>query len=185
MKIKVLLMSITALISACFGDIKGEQYDTEQPKLELSAYFDGPIKAWGIIQDRSGNITTRFDVEIIGQWQGDQGILDETFRFYDGKVQTRRWEITKIDGLNYVGTAGDIIGEAKGKAHGNAVYWTYTMDVPVDDTHYRLKFDDWMWLMNDDVLINRSYMKKFGITVAELTIFMQKQSNEPSNPSNP
>ena len=29
--------------------------------------------------------------------------------------------------------------------------------------------------MNDGVLINRSYLKKFGLTVAELTIFMQKQ----------
>jgi hypothetical protein len=29
--------------------------------------------------------------------------------------------------------------------------------------------------MNDGVLINRSYLKKFGITVTKLTIFMQKQ----------
>jgi len=48
--------------------------------------------------------------------------------------------------------------------------------VPVDDKSYRLKFDDWMWAMDDgNVVINRSYLKKFGITVAEITIFMQKQ----------
>ncbi len=53
--------------------------------------------------------------------------------------------------------------------------WNYVMDLPVDDTTYRIRFDDWMWVMNDGVLINRSYLKKFGITVSELTIFMQKQ----------
>ena len=54
------------------------------------------------------------------------------------------------------------------------------MDVPVGDTSYRLNFDDWMWAMNDGVIINRSYMKKFGFRVAELTIFMQKQPYDPS-----
>ena len=49
------------------------------------------------------------------------------------------------------------------------------MDVPVGDSTYRLRFDDWMWLMHDGVLMNRSYMKKYGITVAEVTIFMKKQ----------
>lgn len=29
--------------------------------------------------------------------------------------------------------------------------------------------------MRDGVVMNRSYLKKFGITVAEVTIFMQKQ----------
>jgi hypothetical protein len=49
------------------------------------------------------------------------------------------------------------------------------MDLEVGDKTYRIKLDDWMWQMNDGVLINRSYLKKFGITVAELTLFMQKQ----------
>ena len=53
--------------------------------------------------------------------------------------------------------------------------WAYQMDLDVGDNTYRITFDDWMFLMNDGVLINRSYLKKFGITVAELTLFMQKQ----------
>jgi len=53
--------------------------------------------------------------------------------------------------------------------------WAYRMDLPVGDKTYRITFDDFMFLMNDGVLINRSYLKKFGFTVAELTLFMQKQ----------
>ena len=66
---------------------------------------------------------------------------------------------------------------AVGNTKGSAARWGYIMDLPVDNTTYRIHFDDWMWIMNDGVLINRSYLKKFGLTVAELTIFMQKQKS--------
>ena len=49
------------------------------------------------------------------------------------------------------------------------------MNVPVGNTNYLIRFDDWMWQMNNGVMINRSYLKKFGFTVAELTLFMQKE----------
>ncbi|MFT5760687.1 MAG: hypothetical protein ACI9LM_005474, partial [Alteromonadaceae bacterium] len=62
-----------------------------------------------------------------------------------------------------------------GKLEGSAMQWAYQMDLPVGDSTYRITFDDWMFLMNDGVLVNRSYLKKFGITMAELTLFMQKQ----------
>ncbi len=52
------------------------------------------------------------------------------------------------------------------------------MDIIVDNSTYKVRFDDWMWQMNDGIIINRSYIKKFGITVAELTLFMKKLDNE-------
>ena len=171
-----ILMSVFSFLSACMGGIDGSKYVDQTPRFQLEEYFNGRIKAWGIIQDRSGNIITRFDVEMEGKWDGNKGVLDEVFTYYGtGEVQNRIWEITKIDDNHYEGKAGDIIGKAKGTAYGNAIRWNYEMDVPVDDTSYRMTFDDWIWAMNDGVVINRSYLKKFGITFAELTIFMQKQ----------
>ena len=112
---------------------------------------------------------------MVGSWNGDIGKLEETFHYYDGEKQSRTWTIKKISDSQYEGTAGDILDKAEGTASGSAVNWHYAMDLPVGDKSYKVKFDDWMWQMNDGVLINRSYIKKFGITVAELTIFMQKQ----------
>ena len=112
---------------------------------------------------------------MVGVWKDNIGTLKEDFLYYNGKKQQRTWVITKnVDG-SYDGTAGDILDKAEGFQNGSAMNWRYRMDVPVDDKTYRLTFDDWMWQMNDGVVINRSYMKKFGITVAELTLFMQKQ----------
>ena len=170
----LILTGVTLMLSGCKGNSL-DYYQETEPKADIKAYFNGPIKAWGIVQDWRGRVTTRFDVTMVGSWEGDEGTLEEDFVFYDGKTQKRIWKIKKLADGSYEGTAGDIIGKATGGVKGSAVQWAYSMDVPVDDTTYRLKFDDWMWQMNDGVLINRSYMKKFGITVAELTLFMQKQ----------
>jgi hypothetical protein len=50
------------------------------------------------------------------------------------------------------------------------------MDLQVGDSNYKIAFDDRMFLMNDGVIVNRAFMKKFGLKVGELTVFMQKQN---------
>lgn len=170
----VLLMSVLTFLSACAGPTL-DHYKGSEPPLELKEYFTGPIKAWGLVQDRRGHVTRRFDVTMVGTWEGDVGTLEEDFMYYDGETQKRIWTIKKIADGQYEGTAGDILDKASGKVEGGAMQWAYQMDLDVGDNTYRITFDDWMFLMNDGVLINRSYLKKFGITVAELTLFMQKQ----------
>ena len=165
------------MLSACLSsDI--HHYRDSKPELDIKAYFDGHIKAWGVVQDWRGRVVSRFDVNIIGEWDGANGTLTEDFVYYDeaGSTQRRIWSIEQLEDGTYRGTAGDILGEASGKQAGSAVNWAYVMDVPVGDTSHRLKFDDWMWLMNDEVLINRSYLRKFGLKVAEVTIFMKKET---------
>ena len=169
-----ILMGLTMLLSACAG-ISVQHYADTKPPLDLKEYFNGPIKAWGIVQDRSGKVTRRFDVDMVGTWEGDTGTLKEHFRYYDGKTQERIWTIKKIADGQYEGTASDILDKATGEVSGSAMRWAYKMDLPVGDKVYRITFDDWMFNMNDGALINRSYLKKFGITVGELTLFMQKQ----------
>lgn len=169
-------MSLLKFLSACVSGPTLNYYRGSQMTFDLQEYFTGQIKAWGFVQDRKGHVTQRFDVIMNGAWEGDNGVLKEQFRYYDGETQERTWTIKKISDNQYEGTAGDVLDRATGVIEGGAMRWAYQMDLPVGDTTYRLTFDDWMFLMNDDVLINRSYLKKFGITVAELTLFMQKQS---------
>jgi hypothetical protein len=153
---------------------KLETYAANKPKFDIQEYFNGEIKAWGVVQDWRGRITTRFDVDMYGVWKGDRGVLNERFTYYNGDRQNRVWKIKKLNDHEYQGTADDIVGIAQGEQKGNAVNWHYAMQLPVNDKTYHFKFDDWMWQLNDGIVINRSYIKKFGITVAELTLFMQK-----------
>jgi hypothetical protein len=176
MKIFKIMATIGALImlSSCAGH-NLEYYKDTTPRVDIKEYFNGPIKAWGMVQDWRGRVVRRFDIDLVGEWNGDVGTLTENFVYYDGEKQQRVWTIRKLADGTYEGTASDIIDRATGNTEGSAVRWNYVMDLPVKDTTYHIRFDDWMWLMNDGVLINRSYLKKFGITVSELTIFMQKQ----------
>ena len=149
-------------------------YEGTKPEVDLQQYFNGEIKAWGLIQDWRGRVTARFDVDMVGTWDGNTGTLVETFRYYSGRVDKRSWKITKHEDGTYTGVADDIIGTANGRQVGSALAWQYSMDIVVDDKKIAVKLDDWMWQMNDGILINRSYIKKFGLTVAQLTLFMQK-----------
>ena len=162
------------MLSSC-GSNKLAFYSGTGPKADIKEYFNGPIKAWGIVQDWRGRVVRRFDITMVGTWDGDTGTLTEKFDYYDGEQQERIWTIKKLKDGTYEGTASDIIDKATGNSSGSATRWNYVMDLPVDETTYRINFDDWMWIMNDGVLINRSYLKKFGFTVSELSIFMQKQ----------
>lgn len=171
----VFIMGLSTLMMGCSAGGNIADYTATEPALDVQGYFTGPIKAWGIVQDRSGNVRRRFSIDMVGEWNGDTGTLTEDFIYYDGETQQRIWTIKRIADNQYEGTASDIIGTATGTSNGNAVQWNYVMDLEVGGSTYRMSFDDWMFMMKDGVLINRSYIKKFGITMAELTLFMQKQ----------
>ncbi len=175
---KILCVLTTLLSLSGCGGIQGEKYRHETPSFDLKSYFEGPIKGWGIVQNRKGDVVMRFDVDMHGSWKGNEGTLVEDFVYYDGKKQQRIWHITDLGNGKYTGRADDILNIAQGTNFGNAGQWQYVMDVPVGDKSYRMAFNDWMWQMNDGVLMNRSYMKKFNLTMAEITIFMQKQDSK-------
>jgi hypothetical protein len=161
------------MLSGCTNKL--DAYQGTKPEIDIKEYFNGDVKAWGIVQDWKGVVTTRFDIDMHGSWEGNKGKLEEDFTYYDGKKQQRTWYITKKEDGTYEGTASDVPDKAVGNHQGSAINWRYSLEVPVDGKTYVLNMDDWMWQMNDGVLINRTAMKKFGLTVAELTIFMQKQ----------
>ena len=108
------------------------------------------------------------------QLDGKKLILDEEFIWSDGEVQKRQWEINKIDEHNYEGTAGDVVGVAKGYSYGPAFKFEYVLLVPVKGKEMKITFDDWIFKQDSKVAINRATMTKFGIKVAELTVLFQK-----------
>jgi len=170
----VAVLSIIIFIYLRFMKTSIDYYQDKKPAMNIKDYFNGPIEAWGVVQDWRGRVVRQFNIKMTGTWNGNIGTLAEHFEYYDGRTQERTWKIKKLDNGHYEGTASDIIEKAIGREKGNTAQWNYIMNLEVDQRVFRIKFDDWMWLMDDGVLINRSYLKKFGITVAELTIFMKK-----------
>ena len=172
---KILIITIAILLTSCAGNkMKPTDFKDQEPKLIIEEYLSGNVKAWGILQNRSGKVTRQFSADLNGAWDGKQLILDEKFNWSDGEVQTRQWQINKIDKHNYEGTAGDVIGKAKGYSYGPAFKFEYVLLVPVKGKNIKITFDDWIFKQDDKVAINRATMTKFGIKVAELTVMFVK-----------
>jgi len=161
-------------LAGCAG-IPVERYQQQQPVLDLRTYFNGTLDGWGMFQDRSGEVIKRFHVVIDARWQGDVGTLDERFSWSDGTTSQRVWTITRHDAGRYTGKAADVIGEAAGQASGNALRWRYVLELPVDGKTYHVDFDDWMFLMDDKVMLNRSLMSKWGFRLGEVTLSFRKR----------
>ena len=166
---------LVVLLTAC-ASVTPQDYASQGPALDLRQYFNGKIDAWGMIQDRSGKVIKRMYVEMTCTWAGDVGTLDERFTYADGSKETRVWTIRK-SGNSYVGTAADVVGDARGEAAGNTLRWSYVLDAKRDDGGtIHLDMDDWMWLVDKDTLINKTGYSKFGVKFGEVTIFFRKRS---------
>jgi len=175
--LKILLFFIAVgLLSAC-ASMDSESYENQKPGFVLEEFFNGQTLAWGIVQNRSGNVVQRFTVNIDGVVEGDTITLDETFTYSLGEGVTKRvWVIERGEGGAYIGSAGDILAGATGQSYGNAFNWTYDMNLPVGEKSYQVRFDDWIWALDENTIMNRAYIKKFGLTFAEVTLFMQRKS---------
>lgn len=179
------LIAAAVLIPALLGGLAGcagprvDQYRAEQPTLDLRQYFNGTLDGWGMFQDRGGEVKKRFHVVIDAKWEKkdglDVGTLDEHFTWSDGTTSQRVWTITRQADGRYSGSAGDVLGAADGEAAGNALRWRYVLALPVDGTVWNVDFDDWMYQMDDKVMLNRSEMSKFGIRLGEVTLSFSKR----------
>jgi hypothetical protein len=171
---KTLMMAACIALAGCTG-VQVSQYSQETPKLDLREYFTGRVLADGIFQKRSGEVTKRMHVVIDGHSEGDALILHEDFTYSDGKKETRVWTLRPDGAGRWKGTAGDVDGEAFGEVSGNAFHWQYVLNLPVDGSTYKVHFDDWMYLLDDKTLANRSYMSKLGVELGQVTFFFRKQ----------
>lgn len=157
-------------MAGCASAPKPADYAAEKPVLDLRQYFNGRLTAHGVFTDRGGKVVRRFVVDMDCRWTGEQGVLDERFTYSDGKTERRVWRLTHQGNGRYTGTADDVVGTAEGQASGNAFYWAYTLRLPVDGSVYEVQFKDWMWLVDDRVMINKAEMSKFGIRLGEVTL---------------
>ena len=172
-RVAAIILSIV-MLNGCQSMVPSD-FAGSEPRLLIEDYFQGKTRAWGLFEDRFGNVRRQFTVDIDGTWDGEVLVLDEHFEYSDGELDRRVWRIRKTGDHTYEGSAGDIIGTATGEAHGNAFNWQYRMDLAVGDRSWRVTFDDWMFLQPDGVLLNRAQVSKFGLEIGTVTLAFKKQ----------
>lgn len=167
-----------ALLGGALQGCSGPQvadYAERTPKLDLVQFFSGRSEAWGMVQQRDGTLLRHFYASIEGRMEGQKLVLDEQFVFDDGEKQSRVWTFTPVAEQRWSGTAHDVVGPADLQVAGNAAHLRYTLQVPVSGRIIDMKMDDWMYLLDENTMANRTSMRKIGIEFAELTVFFRKQ----------
>lgn len=175
-----LALACAFTLGSC-ANMQVSTYAQEKPALKLEHYFNGKLLGHGVFMDRGGEVKRRFVVAITGTVTdgGNTIVLDEQFTWSDGVKDARVWTLKKqanVAGIEqWQGTAGDVVGFATGQVAGNALNWAYVLALPVDGKVYHVNFDDWMYLVDDKVMINKAVMSKFGFRLGEVLISFTKQ----------
>ncbi|QSX36680.1 DUF3833 domain-containing protein [Shewanella sedimentimangrovi] len=166
--------SLMALVIGGCGN-RIEEYRGSSPNWDLANFFNGPLVAHGIVLDRSGSVGSRFTATLQGDWQNGKGRLFEQFYFDDGRRETRTWILEQSADGSWRGRADDVVGEASGHTQGFALNWRYTLNLRLPDgEQVKVDFDDWMYLLDQQRLINRAEIQKWGFRVGEVLLYIEK-----------
>lgn len=169
----VYLLAVCLLIGGCTS-MQIEDFQNSEPAFVLEDYLVGKTTAWGLFEDRFGNIQRQFVVEIDGKWDGGTLVLKEDFVYNDGEEETRTWTVVKTGDNTYEGTTNNVIGTAYGEIAGNAFHWNYDFNLKVGDGYWKVNFDDWMFLQPNGVLLNKARVSRWGITIGTVFISFSK-----------
>jgi len=149
-------------------------YKSTTPEFDMKTFFDGKLDAYGMVQNRNGEVIRRFRADLIGSWEGNKGLLEEDFFYDDGETQRRVWNLVKHGNNQYSGVASDSVGEATGESQGFAFNWRYTLAIEVDGTTWDIDLNDWIYQLDDSRLINQTEMTKWGFNVGQITLIIEK-----------
>ncbi|OBT15938.1 hypothetical protein A9264_06545 [Vibrio sp. UCD-FRSSP16_10] len=172
--LRVALVTVVCWITVIGCSAEVGDYKDQGPAFDLFGYFDGSVVAWGMVQDRSGKQTRRFQVELQGSVKQDTLTLHEAFSFENGEHSTRTWVIKRLPDGHYQGQADDIDGIATGVEVGNALHWTYDFELPRGESTVLVAFDDWLYRQDERHVFNLTSIRKLGIEFGTLTLFFQK-----------
>jgi hypothetical protein len=158
---------------ADFRAQKPQDYADTTREFDLRQHLKGPILCEGVIYGPTGRVTSRFVADFEARWDGNKGIMTEDFRYDSGRTQSREWRLTLGNDGSIRAEADDLDGVGTGMQKGSAVQLNYRIRLPKEAGGHVLDTTDWMYLMENGAIMNRSQFRKYGIKVAELVATMR------------
>lgn len=150
-----------------------EEYRGKGPQFDPRTHLSGPILCEGVIYGPLGRVSSRFVADMHGTWDGNKATLTEKFTYDSGVKQNRAWSLTLSNDGSIKAEADDLDGPGSGRTEGPACQMHYRIRLPADAGGHVLDVTDWMYLMPNGTIMNRSQFRKFGIKVAELIATMR------------
>ena len=173
------LLTLALLVAAArfrgFAAQKPADYAALGPRFDLREHLSGPILCEGVIYGPMGRISSRFVADMEARWDGNKGVMTEHFSYDSGVTQTREWRLTLGNDGQIRAEADDVEGAGEGWVSGPTVLLRYRIRLPESSGGHVLDTTDWMYLVDNGTIINRSQFRKYGIKVAELVATMRRK----------
>lgn len=142
---------------------------------ELTTFLEGRSFAWGVFEDRFGNVRRRFTVELTGRWQSKAFYLEERFTYEDGSRETRVWRVTPTGGGQFSATCPDCVGTALGRSDADSIRMSYRFRLKLNAREIEVDFDDRIYRIGDGLAVNRATMSKWGVTLGNVSLFFRRE----------
>lgn len=152
-----------------------DDYEGRGPHFDMREILNGPIECEGMIYGPTGRVSSRFVAEMDVTWTGNVGVMKERFHYDSGTVQDRQWTLTLGNDGSIKAEADDLIGAGSGMQKGSATELKYRIKLPESAGSHELDVVDWMYLIENGTIMNRSQFRKYGIKVAELVATMRQK----------
>lgn len=162
---------LTVALVGC--SVSLSSFKNKTPEFKMNEFFKDKLCAWGVVRNRSGEVSRKFVADIVATAEKDKVVLDEDFIFDDGEKQKRVWNFVRKNN-QWIGTAGDVVDEAIGEVKGDTLHLTYELAINVDGSEYVIAMDDWLHLVDKKTLMGSTDMSKWGFNVGRIDISIQQ-----------
>lgn len=165
MRVVPLLLALTG----CAPALPIDRFAGTAPAFDPLTFFTGHATSWGVIENRSGAPSDIVTTDCVGEADGPDG-LRMVQHVTNAEGTTRReWHMRRLGGGRFEATANDMVGTATGEARGRVFHWTWTLATRPGASWRDVAFEQWMYLMDDGAMVNRTQVTKFGILLAQVT----------------
>jgi len=150
-------------------------FEGQGPQFDIREELQGDILCEGVIYGPLGKISSRFCADMKVSWEGNVGRMTERFVYDNGDIQDRAWTLTVGNDGSVKANADDVVGTGIGQIAGPSFLMNYKLQLPKASGGHVLDAVDWMYLVENGSIINRSQFRKYGIKVAEIVATMRRK----------
>jgi hypothetical protein len=158
---------LAALLSGCSAPLPPEAFADTTPAFDPLTFWTGRTTSWGVIENRNGAPAAIVTTSTVATPDGPDALNMTQHVLTGGQDTTRTWHMRRLGNNHFQATANDMVGVAQGTASGRTFHWTWATHPNNPATN--LTMEQWMYLADNNTLMNRTIITKLGIRLAEVT----------------
>ncbi len=167
---RLLVFTLVCLTMAGCSTMRPSDFARHKPVFDPLAFFTGRAESTGVMENRRGVPVKRVRTWTQGTWKNDVLHLEQELVFDDDRPTHRSWQLRRIDTHHFEGTANDMVGKARGEAHGNVFHWSFILATQPGNPLANVRMSQWMHLQPDGrTMLNHTTISKAGVVLRQVT----------------